>query len=150
MNIRLTKEFHFEMAHALFEHDGPCKNIHGHSYKLSVTIIGIPIKDKKSPKIGMVADFSDLKKIVGENIIQLLDHALVLNESTDSKITNGLKNQKLILVDFQPTCENMLIFIAKKLKNALPFEFKLHHLLLRETASSYAEWYAEDNQHLLL
>jgi 6-pyruvoyltetrahydropterin/6-carboxytetrahydropterin synthase len=146
MNIRLTKEFHFEMAHALFEHDGPCKNIHGHSYKLSVTIIGNPINDTNSPKLGMVADFADLKKIVGETVIQLLDHALVLNQSTNSSITNGLKNQKLILVDFQPTCENMLIFIAKKLKTALPLDFTLHHLLLRETASSYAEWYAEDNK----
>ena len=90
--IRLTKIFNFEMAHALYGYDGPCKNIHGHSDKLSVTIIGIPIKDSKSPKIGMVADFSDIKKVVGETIIQLLDHALVLNESTDTSITNNLKN----------------------------------------------------------
>lgn len=150
MNIRLTKEFNFEMAHALFEHDGPCKNIHGHSYQLSVTVIGIPIKDIKSPKLGMVADFSDIKKIINKTIIQLLDHTLVLNEATDSTIINSLKKQKLLLVDFQPTCENMLIFIAKKLKTSLPIEFTLHHLLLRETATSYAEWYAEDNKHLTL
>jgi len=57
--IRLTKEFNFEMAHALFGYDGACKNIHGHSYKLSVTIKGQPIVDSKNPKMGMVMDFTE-------------------------------------------------------------------------------------------
>jgi 6-pyruvoyltetrahydropterin/6-carboxytetrahydropterin synthase len=49
--IRLTKEFNFEMAHALWNYDGLCKNIHGHSYKLLVTVIGEAITDKKNPKL---------------------------------------------------------------------------------------------------
>ena len=67
-HIRVTKEFRFEAAHALKGYDGPCKNVHGHSYELSVTVIGIPIADRQSTKLGMVMDFGDLKKIIKKQI----------------------------------------------------------------------------------
>jgi 6-pyruvoyltetrahydropterin/6-carboxytetrahydropterin synthase len=145
MYIRITKEFQFEMAHALTGHDGPCRNIHGHSYQLAVTIKGIPMKDPNNPKTGMVADFSDIKNIVFGAIVQPFDHALVLNRHGAQEKFSGLLDQKLILVDFQPTCENLLIYFVKELKELLPDELVLHHLLLRETSTSYAEWHAEDN-----
>ena len=61
--IRITKQFNFETGHALYGYDGKCKNVHGHSYKLSVTVIGSPIMDTSNVKYGMVIDFTDLKKI---------------------------------------------------------------------------------------
>ena len=70
------------MAHALLGYDGPCRNIHGHTYYLSVTVIGEPQQDASDPKLGMVMDFSDLKKIVNEKVICVFDHVLVLNEKT--------------------------------------------------------------------
>ena len=63
-NIRITKQFNFETGHALYGYDGKCTNVHGHSYKLSVTVIGKPIEDTCNVKYGMVIDFGDLKKIV--------------------------------------------------------------------------------------
>lgn len=143
MNIRITKEFKFEMAHALWGYDGPCENIHGHSYTLTVTVKGKPLTNNKSPKLGMVMDFGDLKKIVASEIIEKYDHSLILN-NTDQRISL-LNNQKLVSVDFQPTCENMLIHFSKLLISRLPKQVTLHHLLLKETSTSYAEWYAEDN-----
>ncbi|MEI7897813.1 MAG: 6-carboxytetrahydropterin synthase, partial [bacterium] len=77
--IRVTKEFRFEAAHALMGYDGPCKNIHGHSYELSVTVIGTPVTDRSSAKLGMVMDFGDLKKIIKKQIVDPFDHALLLN-----------------------------------------------------------------------
>lgn len=144
--IRITKEFNFEMAHALFGYDGPCKNVHGHSYQLSVTLKGKSIVDPGNPKLGMVIDFTDLKKIV-KPIVDELDHATILNATTEHKqlAEKNLLFSKLVLVDYQPTCENMLIDIASRIKNKLPETVHLHHLHLRETPSSYAEWYAEDN-----
>ena len=61
-NIRVTKVFTFDMAHALYGYDGPCKNIHGHTYILSVTLKGKVINENNHPKNGMVIDFSDFKK----------------------------------------------------------------------------------------
>ena len=78
-HIRITKEFKFEMAHALLGYDGPCRNVHGHSYELSVTVIGKPIEEKSHAKLGMVMDFGDLKRIVKDEVVDVFDHALVLN-----------------------------------------------------------------------
>jgi len=145
--IRLTKEFKFEMAHALKGYDGLCRNIHGHSYELLVTVTGIPVTDTTSTKLGMVMDFGDLKKIVRKSIIDEFDHALVLNrESGDDFKVDAEMFGRTILVDYQPTSENMLIDFVTRLKNQLPAHVKLHHLLLRETVTSYAEWFAEDNK----
>ncbi len=146
--IRVTKVFHFEMAHALYGYDGPCKNIHGHSYKLSVTIIGKINNVKKHPKNGMVVDFTDLKKIVNSNIIDCFDHTLVLNANSPHKEFVEKENifEKIFLVDYQPTCENLVVDFVKKIIPHLSEETKLHHLLLSETATSWAEWYADDNK----
>lgn len=146
--IRVTKEFRFEMAHALYGYDGPCKNIHGHSYSLALTIIG-KIKHKKNhSKNGMVVDFSELKEIVKSNIIEKFDHALVLNAISPHKKFAKRNNifEKVILVNYQPTCENLLVDFVKKIQSHLPLNIHLHHLCLRETSTSYAEWYAEDNK----
>lgn len=148
MNIRVTKEFDFEMAHALDGHDGKCHNIHGHTYQLSVTFIGEPIDAPGEPKDGMVIDFSDLKTIVKGNIVDVYDHALVLRNNSRflGKIDEEI-NQRLLLVDYQPTCENMLIEMVGIIKNELKkYEnVNLHSVLLRETRTSYAEWFAADN-----
>ncbi len=144
--IRLTKEFKFEMAHALKGYDGLCRNIHGHSYELLVTVTGVPVSDKASTKLGMVMDFGDLKYIVRGCIIDEFDHSLVLNkESVDDFKPDAEMFGRTILVDYQPTSENMLIDFVARLKPLMPANVKLHHLLLRETVTSYAEWFAEDN-----
>lgn len=145
-NIRITKEFNFEMAHALYGYDGPCKNIHGHSYRLSVTVKGQPIKDPQHIKQGMVMDFNELKAIV-KPIIDKLDHATILNSDSPHKklAVENLLFGKLVLVNYQPTCENMLIDIAQQIKKQLPVDVELNHLKLKETETSYAEWFAEDN-----
>ena len=80
--IRITKKCNFETGHALYGYDGKCKNVHGHSYKLSVTVSGKPITDNSNPKFGMVIDFTDLKKIVNEEIVDIFDHATVFNKNT--------------------------------------------------------------------
>ncbi len=144
--VRVTKEFSFEMAHALEGHDGKCRNIHGHSYHLSVTITGIPIWDALSPKNGMVMDFADLKAIVNRTVVEPLDHKLVLLEG--SELREGVQNmpgQPVVFTPYNPTCENMIIDFAGRIRSELPEEVTLHSLRLRETQTSYAEWYHNDN-----
>jgi 6-pyruvoyltetrahydropterin/6-carboxytetrahydropterin synthase len=145
--IRITKSFSFETAHALYGYDGLCKNIHGHSYKLDVTIIGTPISDPNHVKFGMVIDFKDLKKIVKGEIVDAFDHATVLSKNTPhAELAQILEKSghKVIHVDYQPTSEEMIIDFAAKIQAKLPEEIKLHHLRLQETATSFAEWYAAD------
>ena len=146
--IRITKQFSFETGHALYGYDGKCRNVHGHSYKLSVTVIGIPISDANNVKFGMVIDFSDLKKIVKEEIVNVFDHATVFNKNTPHvELAKELEDRghNVLLVDYQPTSEMMVIDFAVKIKKRLPESIKLHSLKLQETESSYAEWHASDN-----
>ena len=140
--IKITKQFSFEMAHALRNYDGLCRNIHGHSYKMDITLAGQPLHDESSPKNGMVMDFGDLKRLVNEEIISLLDHALVLNDKTDTQLIGVLKQnyEKIVTVEFQPTTENLLNFIAAKIQSRLPETVTLSCVRLRETDTSYAEW----------
>jgi len=145
--IRITKQFFFEAAHALYGYDGKCKNIHGHSYNLAVTVIGKPIIDNKHVKNGMLIDFGDLKVIVKNEIVDIFDHATLFNKNTPHlALGNTLiqQNHKVILVEYQPTSEMMLIDFAKRIKNKLPADVKLHSLKLHETGTSYAEWYNSD------
>jgi len=136
------------MAHALWQYDGLCKHIHGHSYKLFVTIIGEANQNVEDPKLGMVLDFSDLKSIVKEPIVDYFDHSLVVYEAAAGHIPEE-KNEmyeKMHIMDFQPTCENLVLYIAKKVGARLPSNIRLFSVKLYETATSFAEWYATDNQ----
>lgn len=146
--IRITKQFTFETGHALYGYDGKCKNVHGHSYKLSVTVIGLPITDISNVKYGMVIDFTDLKRIVKEEVVDNFDHATVFNKNTPHvELAKELEERghHVILVDYQPTSENMVIDFAAKIQKRLPEEISLFSLRLQETDSSYAEWYVSDN-----
>ena len=146
--IRLTKEFHYEMSHVLWNYEGLCSNIHGHSYTLFVTIVGEPIKDKNNPKLGMVIDFGDLKKIVKEVIIDMLDHAFVVSKDAPTDLLKQVPQMfhKMVVVDYQPTCENMIIDFASRIEKKLPKYVRLFSLKLHETPTSFAEWYADDNK----
>ena len=147
-NIRITKKFSFETGHALYGYDGKCRNVHGHSYKLSVTVIGNPISDSSHVKFGMVIDFGDLKKIVKEEIVDVFDHATVFNKNTPHvELAKELSDRghNVLLVNYQPTSEMMVIDFAEKIKTRLPSRIKLHALKLQETDSSYAEWFASEN-----
>ena len=146
--IRITKQFSFETGHALYGYDGKCRNVHGHSYKLFVTVIGKPISEVNHVKLGMVIDFSDLKKIVKDKIVDIFDHATVFNKNTPHvELAKELSDRghNVLLVDYQPTSEMMIIDFAHVINAELPSHIQLHSLKLQETDSSYAEWFASDN-----
>ena len=146
-SIRVTKDFTFDMAHALYGYDGPCKNIHGHTYHLSITLLGKPIADIEHVKLGMVIDFGDLKEVVKKHIIEVFDHALVLNEEAPYSKSEVISNEfeKVILMPFQPTCENLLLHFVDLLQDQFAHDTKLVAIRLQETPNSGAEWRVEDN-----
>lgn len=145
--IRVTKFYDFEMAHALWNYDGLCKNIHGHSYKLYVTVLGEPIQDENDNKNGMVIDFGDLKKIVKHRIVDQLDHSFVIHKNSphDKLLQLNEMYERHFVFNFQPTCENMVVWMVNIIKPLLPKGVTLKNVKLYETASSSAEWDADDN-----
>jgi 6-pyruvoyltetrahydropterin/6-carboxytetrahydropterin synthase len=146
--IRITREFNFEMAHALWNYDGACRNIHGHSYRLFITLVGFPKAEPGHPKFGMVLDFKLLKDLVKERVIDYLDHSLVIYRESDGDHMAPVKKmyEKVHVFDFQPTCENLVLFIVDTIRPLLSPGVELHSVKLNETATSFAEWHASDNQ----
>ena len=143
--IRITKEFKFEMAHALHGYDGLCKNIHGHSYKLWVTVKGEVRDENSHVKDGMVIDFAELKEIVKPEIIDKYDHSLVLNANSPHASIDLSAFEKVFYLPYQPTSENLVMDFATIIQSKMPKGITLCKVVLSETASSFAEWNLEDN-----
>lgn len=147
--VCVTKEFIFEMAHALFNYDGPCKNIHGHTYRLQVSLIGCVNQNENHAKNGMVVDFGDLKRVVNEEVIAKYDHSLVLNGSISASLRASAYaiTEKIHFVPFQPTCENLLLHFKNLIINKLSVNGnQLQELRLFETPTSWATWRYADQQ----
>lgn len=145
-SVRITKIFSFEMAHALWNHEGKCRNIHGHSYKLYVTLSGTTIRRIGDPEDGMLMDFGKLKKIIKSNIIDEFDHAFLISEHNPqakdiSNISVPFENVRI--VPFQPTSENLILYFSELINKLLPENIRLYSLKLSETDTSYVEWFAE-------
>ena len=145
MVVRITKEFKFEMAHALYGYDGLCANIHGHSYRLWVTVRGEVKNENGHTKDGMLMDFTDLKSIVKPEIVDRYDHSLVLNANSPHADLDLSAFNKVYYLDYQPTSENLVLDFANFIKEQLPDGVDLLKVVLSETASSFAEWNKEDN-----
>ena len=146
--IRLTKEFTFEAAHFLEDYDGVCSQLPGHSYRLYVTVRGIPSDDELDPKNGMVIDFGYLKQLVNDAIISGFDHSLIMQRSERSTALEQLLSEefsRIVVLPYRPTTENLLADFAERLLEVLPDDVEIYSLRLHETGASYAEWYASDN-----
>ena len=141
--MRLTKIFHFDMAHVLKGYDGPCRNLHGHSYELRVTVEGEPINDSENPKNGMVMDLHDLKCLVNDLIVNKLDHSLVVPSTMASDFIAIVEREfeKVVVTDYQPTSENLILDMVQRLQPVLPTGVILYSIRLQETPGSYVEWF---------
>lgn len=135
MKVRIGKEFSWEMSHRLTFHDGLCKNIHGHSYKLLIELFG------DTDKNGMLLDYYHIKRIV-KPFIEKLDHAFICNKD-DKDIIDFLSshNFKLYIIDDFTTSENMAKYFASLLAPEFAKYSNIDDLIVRvyETEDTYAE-----------
>lgn len=143
--IQLTKIFHFEMAHAIHGYQGACRNIHGHSYELHVSVSAVNDSEEYIPAPGFIIDFGEIKQIVNAAIVWKFDHALLLSEKFLAEHPSFAKQENLVTWQAEPTVENLLIYIKQTLGNRLPEGVRLVHLKLYETKNSYAEWTNDNN-----
>ena len=144
--VSITKTFDFDAAHRIPNHQGKCRNIHGHRYTLEITLTGAVEKSVGLPSEGMVIDFADLKDIVKTSLIEKWDHAFLGYEGDPVVMTliQEHKDLKLVRTTYIPTVENM----ARDAFDILDREFtakfanggpSLTHLRMYETATSWAD-----------
>lgn len=139
--VSVCKMFTFDAAHQLVGHNGKCANVHGHTYKLEVVLKGKTVKEAGVSDEGFLMDFSDLKKIVKERIIDPLDHAFLAMGNEAVLETLQRTNAKVALLGFRTTAENLSSYICHQLKSAgLP----VYSVKLWETPTAWAEVLASE------
>ncbi|RPE08013.1 6-carboxytetrahydropterin synthase [Chitinophaga lutea] len=138
--LQVTKIFRFETAHALHGYNGPCRLIHGHSYQLHVTVRAQGTNTGYLPAPGILLDFKDLKQLVNEAVVKQLDHRLVLSEAYLRANPDTAMEDNLLVMEAEPSAENLLIFARNAIGDKLPEGVELARLRLYETVDSYAEW----------
>lgn len=138
--LKVTKIFRFELAHAIHGYEGLCKNIHGHSYILHVTVGTKNNSDQYLPHTGFIIDFKDLKRIIREAVVSPFDHGLILSEAYLAHHPEMRSMTNLHIWNMEPSVENILLYIKREIENKFPDQVELLKLKLYETSDSYAEF----------
>lgn len=136
----VTKEFRFEAAHRLphLPKGHKCRNLHGHSYRFTVTVHGYP--DAR----GFVMDYAELARIV-DPLVAALDHSYLAYDLGEDPIKDACyaDGQKVYLLICHTTAENLASLIATYVQIQLPAEVKLAEVAVYETQTTVARWSPE-------
>lgn len=143
--MQITTRLEFDAGHRIPDHKSQCRNLHGHRYALEITLSGDIISQKEVSENGMVMDFSDVKKIARESVVDVWDHAFLVFK--DDKVVldflNSLPNHKTVIFPCVPTAENMAAEAFKILKDEYKDTYgnhlKLEQVRLYETPNSWAD-----------
>lgn len=138
--ITITKIFRFEAAHAIYRYPGSCAHIHGHSYELHVSVRAESPVEGYIPGIGIIMDFKELKSIVQQRAVALLDHKVILSKAYLAENNNSFSSDELMVFEAEPTAENLLYFIRSRIEANFPDGVRITSMKLWETRDSYAEW----------
>lgn len=143
--MQITTRLEFDAGHRIPNHKSQCRNLHGHRYALEITLSGDIIAKEQASEDGMVMDFSDVKRIARESIVDIWDHAFLVYEK-DSVVLdflNSLPNHKTVVFPSVPTAENMAAEAFKILKNQYQDIYgnhlKLERVRLFETPNSWVD-----------
>jgi len=138
--MTVTKIFTFDAAHRLSDYKGKCKNLHGHTYRVEITVSG------ELNKLGMVIDFGELKEIYNKIIDRNFDHRTILKEDDPINIMIAETIPEAVCwVPYNPTAENLaqdifnLVYDELLTKYKSNLVIKLEKIRVYETPTSYAE-----------
>ncbi|MFC3108823.1 6-carboxytetrahydropterin synthase QueD [Undibacterium arcticum] len=143
--LTITRKLEFDAGHRIPDHKSQCRNLHGHRYTLEITLLGAVIDEEGSSDNGMIMDFSDIKALAKQHLVDVWDHAFLVYEK-DSKVLqflNSLPDHKTVVINCIPTVENLAKTAFDILKAAYQDRFgtglRLHKLVLHETPNCWAE-----------
>lgn len=143
--MRITRRLEFDAGHRIPDHQSQCRNLHGHRYAIEITLTGEVVVAMGSPVNGMVMDFSEVKAIAKENLIDLWDHAFLAWRS-DAEVVGflaSLPNHKTVLFDAVPTAENLAVaafmILDPLYRNRYGIQLELTRVRLYETPNCWAD-----------
>jgi 6-pyruvoyltetrahydropterin/6-carboxytetrahydropterin synthase len=143
--MQITTRLEFDAGHRIPDHKSQCRNLHGHRYALEITLSGDIISQEKASENGMVMDFSDVKQIARNSVVDVWDHAFLVykNDAQVLDFLNTLPNHKTVIFPSVPTAENMAAEAFRILKSQYKDNYgnhlKLERVRLFETPNSWAD-----------
>ena len=143
--MQITTRLEFDAGHRIPNHNSQCKNLHGHRYALEITLSGDIISQEQASENGMVMDFSDVKRIARESVVDVWDHAFLVycKDQVVLDFLNTLPNHKTVIFPSVPTAENMAAeafrLLQASYKDTFGNHLKLERVRLYETPNSWAD-----------
>jgi len=143
--MQITTRLEFDSGHRIPNHKSQCRNLHGHRYVLEITLSGDIIKQENASENGMVMDFSDVKAIAKESVVNVWDHAFLVyrNDTEVLNFLNSLPDHKTVVFPTVPTAENMALeafrILKSKYHDSYGNHLKLEKVRLYETPNSWAD-----------
>ena len=143
--LTITRKLEFDAGHRIPYHKSQCRNLHGHRYTLEITLVGNVIEQEGSSDNGMIMDFSDIKALAKQHLVDVWDHAFLVYEK-DAQVRDflaSMPDHKTVVIDRIPTVENLARTAWDILRAAYKDRYgtglHLHKLVLHETPNCWAE-----------
>jgi len=143
--LTITRKLEFDAGHRIPDHNSQCRNLHGHRYTLEITLTGQVVDHDGQADNGMIMDFSDVKALAKDNLVDLWDHAFLVYEK-DVKVREfleSLPNHKTVVLNRVPTVENLAKIAFDILKTVYQDRYStglsLSKIKLFETPNCWAE-----------
>ncbi len=143
--MEITTRLEFDAGHRIPNHKSQCRNLHGHRYVIEITLNGAIIAEENLSENGMVMDFSDVKRIAKERLVNLWDHAFLVFKKDTAVLDflNSLPDHKTVIFPTVPTAENMAAEAFRILNNEYQdtygTQLKLVRVRLYETPNNWAD-----------
>lgn len=143
--MRITRRLEFDSGHRIPDHQSQCRHLHGHRYAIEITLGGDIIRQDGSPVNGMVMDFSDIKALAKENLVDAWDHAFLVwrNDTVMRSFLESLPGHKTVVLDMVPTAENLATvafgLLDRVYRDTYGNHLRLERVRLYETPNCWAD-----------
>jgi 6-pyruvoyltetrahydropterin/6-carboxytetrahydropterin synthase len=143
--ITITRKLEFDAGHRIPDHKSQCRNLHGHRYTLEITLTGAVISEEGSSDNGMIMDFSDVKALAKQHLVDVWDHAFIVyaKDKALREFLESIPGHKTVVIDSIPTVENLaqeaFAILKAVYRDRYGTGLHLHRLVLHETPNCWAE-----------
>lgn len=144
--MHITRRLEFDAGHRIPNHNSQCKHLHGHRYAIEITLSGDIIMQEGISEQGMVMDFSDVKRIAKEQVVDAWDHAFLVyrGDTTVLAFLNTIPGHKTVVLDAVPTAENLakaaFMLLDPAYRDTYNNHLTLERVRLYETPNNWADF----------
>lgn len=148
--MQITRRLEFDAGHRIPDHQSQCRHLHGHRYAIEVTLAGAVIQASGQPMNGMVMDFSEVKDLAKQHLVDAWDHAFLVYRG-DALVMNflaAMPDHKTVVLEVVPTAENLVALAFARLdavyQDRYGNQLRLERVRLYETPNCWADALRED------